>query len=128
MNRALMDLHVSKIRWTALNTFVKAFRPSVPVSFVARILGFVGTVKDGHAEVNHSGLALPGCAHARFDGRYSPQVRVSWPECVQTLLCQQFIFCSCQVCPDRFSCQSVWLQKALNHTALVRGGLGLALL
>jgi hypothetical protein len=41
LGRALMDMAVPKFRFSALSRMVAAFKPSVPVSFVASVLGFV---------------------------------------------------------------------------------------
>jgi hypothetical protein len=41
LGRALMDMAVPKFRFSALSRMVAAFKPSVPVSFIASVLGFV---------------------------------------------------------------------------------------
>lgn len=41
LGRALMDIYVPKLRFDALTVVVKAFKPSVPVPFLAGMLGFV---------------------------------------------------------------------------------------
>ncbi|MEW5318462.1 MAG: hypothetical protein WDW38_009683 [Sanguina aurantia] len=39
--RAIMDVAVPKIRWAALNTLVKVYKTSLPVSLFAQVLGFM---------------------------------------------------------------------------------------
>lgn len=41
LGRALMDIYVPTLRYDALNAVVKAFKPSLPVPFLAAQLGFV---------------------------------------------------------------------------------------
>ena len=55
LGRALMDIYVPKLRFDALTVVVKAFKPSVPVSFLASMLGFVAPA----ARAEHAGPATP---------------------------------------------------------------------
>lgn len=41
LGRALMDIYVPKLRFDALTVAVKAFKPTVPLPFLAALLGFV---------------------------------------------------------------------------------------
>lgn len=41
LGRALMDLAVPRVRYAALVNFVKSFKPTLSVEFVARVLGFI---------------------------------------------------------------------------------------
>ena len=41
LGRALMDVHVPTLRFEALGTLVKAYKPSLPLTFLAGVLGFV---------------------------------------------------------------------------------------
>ncbi|MEW5304756.1 MAG: hypothetical protein WDW36_007346 [Sanguina aurantia] len=41
LGRAIMDVAVPKIRWAALNTLVKVYKTSLPVSLFAQVLGFM---------------------------------------------------------------------------------------
>lgn len=41
LGRALMDVYVPALRFDALSAVVKAFKPSVPLPFLATLLGFV---------------------------------------------------------------------------------------
>ena len=41
VRRALMDLAIPKLRFAALSSLVKAFRPALSVRFVASLLGFI---------------------------------------------------------------------------------------
>ena len=101
LGRALMDLAVPRVRFAALTTAVKAFKPSLPVPFLASLLGFVrgregadGVEAAVHAEAGDAvvegrgwgrgGQPLPGCAHAVFVGRYAAKVR---PSALLLLLC-----------------------------------------
>lgn len=97
LGRALLDVIAPKLRWAALNVLVKGYKTSLPVSFVARILGFSpqppsasipaagGGKRPGEGdEGQHRGgqqqqqqrlqgeqpqVPLPGCRHAVFLGK-----------------------------------------------------------
>ncbi|XP_010554566.1 PREDICTED: SAC3 family protein A-like isoform X2 [Tarenaya hassleriana] len=43
MNSCLMDLFVEKMRFKAVNCMTRACRPTVPVSYLAQVLGFTGS-------------------------------------------------------------------------------------
>jgi hypothetical protein len=79
MGRALMDLAVAKMRWLGLNVAVRAFRPTLPVAVLARMLGFVaradasGAGGDG-APPQADARPLPGCSRASYEGTAKPQV------------------------------------------------------
>ena len=103
LGRALMDLAVPRLRFGCLNSCVKAFKPSLPVDFLARTLGFVvagdstttGCSKTGADNENIQGKKeereqqqqpLPGCASAIFQGAYAPKdVAAGRQECIAWL-------------------------------------------
>ena len=87
MGRALMDMFVAVVRWRALSALVRAFKPSIAVAFVARLLGFVkrsgkvdGNGGDGGSDADAAAgdaaalEVLPGCSAAVFPGKSQPQV------------------------------------------------------
>lgn len=88
LGRALMDLAVQRVRFAALTAFVKAFKPSLPVEYIARTLGFMPqSVQDeGDATRAAPKEPLPGCSQIVFAGRHAPsesaeaglQACVSW--------------------------------------------------
>ncbi|KAL6853623.1 hypothetical protein ACP4OV_019652 [Aristida adscensionis] len=43
LNSCLMDLYVELMRFEAIKCMSKSYRPTVPVRYAARILGFLGT-------------------------------------------------------------------------------------
>ncbi len=49
LGRALMDIYVPKLRFDALGVVVKAFKPSVPLPFLAHMLGFAAAGVAGAA-------------------------------------------------------------------------------
>jgi len=81
LGRALMDLAVPRFRFAALSAFVKAFKPTLPVDYVARVLGFVSTAAEKGAEGSDRCLVketvaktvqpLPGCRAVVFEGSYA---------------------------------------------------------
>ncbi|XP_020572279.1 SAC3 family protein A isoform X4 [Phalaenopsis equestris] len=44
---SLMDLHVEKMRFEAMKCICKSYRPTVPVTYIAHVLGFSTSVKTG---------------------------------------------------------------------------------
>jgi hypothetical protein len=83
LGRALMDLAVPRLRFGCLNSCVKAFKPSLPVDFLARMLGFV-VVNAGNTADKEEGKSgtkeeqqqtplppLPGCVSAVFLGAHA---------------------------------------------------------
>ncbi|GKV28549.1 hypothetical protein SLEP1_g37586 [Rubroshorea leprosula] len=44
LNTSLMDLYVEKMRYKAVSCMSRSYRPTVPVSYVAQVLGFASTV------------------------------------------------------------------------------------
>ncbi|KAJ1286116.1 hypothetical protein BS78_03G328200 [Paspalum vaginatum] len=46
LNSYLMDLYVERMRFEAIKCICKSYRPTVPVRYAARVLGFVG-INDG---------------------------------------------------------------------------------
>ena len=93
MGRALMDMLVARLRYEALGTLVKAYKPAVPVPFIARLLGFVARsppaasaeeATDGGGGSTAAEAAaldvLPGCSAAVFPGRAHAQVRRPWSD------------------------------------------------
>ncbi|KAK6929266.1 SAC3/GANP/THP3, conserved domain, partial [Dillenia turbinata] len=43
LNACLMDLYVEKIRYEAIKCMSRSYRPTVPVSYIAQVLGFTST-------------------------------------------------------------------------------------
>ena len=78
MGRALLDVLFPKLRFGALRSLVQAFKPTLPVAFLARQLGFLAA--EGHKQVPASpsiaGLALPGCTQEVYPGKHAVQVRL----------------------------------------------------
>lgn len=95
MGRALLDMFVAVVRWRALGTLVRAFKPAVGVDFVARLLAFSprkasgnnggggagggGTGGGGDEKAAAAGEAaalevLSGCSAPVFPGRSQPEV------------------------------------------------------
>ncbi len=68
LGRALMDIYVPKLRFDALTVVVKAFKPSVPVPFLASMLGFVARA----APAAHAASTPAGGSPAAGGGRASP--------------------------------------------------------
>ena len=67
LGRALLDVMAPRMRWHALNTLVKAYKASLPVRFVAQMLGFA---PQPTGRVPPSPPApLPGCRQAAFVGK-----------------------------------------------------------
>lgn len=82
MGRAVMDIFIDRFRFAALNMVVKAYKPHVPVAFVARILGFLAAARDSERECSSAvaaGISLPGSRHPVFAGKHAPQVRSHSP-------------------------------------------------
>jgi SAC3/GANP family len=93
MGRALLDKYLPEFRFRALNIIVRAYRPTLPVSFVAELLGFslgAGYVTHVHGRLaeDHA-VTLPGCSAAAFVGKYMPKVtawatqRLLLPICIE---------------------------------------------
>ncbi|KAK9684079.1 hypothetical protein RND81_10G184900 [Saponaria officinalis] len=47
LNTCLMDLCVEKMRFEAVQCMSRAYRPSIPISFIAQVLGFSSAPEDG---------------------------------------------------------------------------------
>lgn len=60
LGRALMDIYVPKLRFEALQTICKAFKPTVPLPFLAAVLGFVATAAAGTAAPATAGTTEAG--------------------------------------------------------------------
>lgn len=97
MGRALLDMFVGVVRWRALNLLVRAFKPSLGVDFVARLLGFVarrdsGSGDNGDATEAHGDAAalevLPGCSAAVFPGKHKAAVSACNWEWGQAAACR----------------------------------------
>ncbi|KAG1337950.1 SAC3 family protein A [Cocos nucifera] len=50
LNTCLMDLFVEKMRFEAVKCMSKSYRPTVPVAYVARVLGFARAVSSENSE------------------------------------------------------------------------------
>jgi len=71
LGRALLDAVAPNIRWAALNVIVKSYKTSVPVSFLAPLLGFVkGPVHVARPVPGKQ--PLPGCRQALYVGKATP--------------------------------------------------------
>lgn len=68
LGRALMDIYVPKLRFDALTVVVKAFKPAVPVPFLASMLGFVAPA----VHARHAGQATPAAPAALASAGGSP--------------------------------------------------------
>ncbi|XP_059628206.1 SAC3 family protein A isoform X2 [Cornus florida] len=44
LNTFLMDLHVEKMRYTAVKCMSRSYRPTIPVSYIAQVLGFTNVL------------------------------------------------------------------------------------
>jgi len=83
LGRALMDLAVPRLRFGCLTSFVKAYKPSLPVDFLARMLAFVAGNSIGSTAEKEQGKKkkeesieeqpLPGCASAVFEGAHAAE-------------------------------------------------------
>ncbi len=80
-----MDVLVARLRYKALGTLVRAYKPAVPVPFIARLLGFVararisvtaaGAGSGGSTSAEAAALeVMPGSSAAVFPGRSHAQV------------------------------------------------------
>ncbi|GAB2276684.1 hypothetical protein Dimus_011400 [Dionaea muscipula] len=70
LNTYLMDLYVEKMRFEAVKCISRAYRPTVPVSYVTYVLGFTSTVVEG-GEEKESEEGLEECADwLRAHGAY----------------------------------------------------------
>ncbi|XP_020696438.1 SAC3 family protein A isoform X2 [Dendrobium catenatum] len=49
---SLMDLHVEKMRFEAMKCISKSYRPTVPVSYIAHVLGFSTSAQTGFDDEN----------------------------------------------------------------------------
>lgn len=76
LGRALMDLAIRRLRFQALTYFVKAFKPTLSVAFVSRVLGFLRSDhvdsigKKPHNKIGQKeATPLPGCSSCVFEGK-----------------------------------------------------------
>ncbi|XP_077232929.1 SAC3/GANP/Nin1/mts3/eIF-3 p25 family isoform X2 [Tasmannia lanceolata] len=57
LSTCLMDLYVEKMRFEAVKCISRSYRPTVPVAFIARVLGFTNSVSaEGSDEKDTDGL------------------------------------------------------------------------
>ncbi|TXG49644.1 hypothetical protein EZV62_025519 [Acer yangbiense] len=58
LNTCLMDLYVEKMRFKAVTCMARSYRPTVPVSYIAQVLGFtsVTPTNEGYDEKDSDGL------------------------------------------------------------------------
>ncbi|KAK3138550.1 hypothetical protein QOZ80_5AG0370370 [Eleusine coracana subsp. coracana] len=56
LNSCLMDLYVERMRFEAMKCMSKSYRPTVPVCYVAHILGFLRTGSEGSVISGDDGL------------------------------------------------------------------------
>lgn len=117
MGRALLDMFVAVVRWRALNTLVRAFKPAVGVDFVARLLGFSprkgppnggggAEPEEGKEEAVAALEVLPGCSAAVFPGRNQPEV-------TGVTVAVSVLFCGSQAC-----LYAVLARSRLSHWTL----------
>ncbi|KAF9674811.1 hypothetical protein SADUNF_Sadunf10G0165800 [Salix dunnii] len=59
LNTCLMDLYVEKMRYRAVSCMSRSYRPTIPVSYIAQVLGFSST-SDGNDE-DSDGSGLEDC-------------------------------------------------------------------
>jgi len=50
------DLYVEKMRYKAVTFISRSCRPSIPVSYLAQVLGFAGTSSEGTGEKENDGM------------------------------------------------------------------------
>ncbi len=68
-----MDIALPKQRFDALNILCEGFRPSVPVSHIARIFGFVARASEPSVQEQRREVPA-GSSQSRFVGRHPPAV------------------------------------------------------
>lgn len=56
LNSCLMDLYVERMRFEAMKCMSRSYRPTVPVGYIAQILGFLRTDTEGCATNEDDGL------------------------------------------------------------------------
>ncbi|XP_061974561.1 SAC3 family protein A-like isoform X2 [Populus nigra] len=60
LNTCLMDLYVEKMRYKAVSCMSWSYRPTIPVSYIAQVLGF-SSASDGNDEKDSDGSGLEEC-------------------------------------------------------------------
>ncbi|KAH8497186.1 hypothetical protein H0E87_019764 [Populus deltoides] len=60
LNTCLMDLYVEKMRYRAVSCMSRSYRPTIPVSYIAQVLGF-SSASDGNDEKDSDGSGLEEC-------------------------------------------------------------------
>jgi hypothetical protein len=70
LGRALLDVHAPAMRWHALNTLARAYRPNLPLARLAAAAGFVPRGGGGGAAGGggRGGAPLPGRRTVVFEG------------------------------------------------------------
>ncbi|CDY44640.1 hypothetical protein Bca4012_029026 [Brassica carinata] len=58
MNSFLMDLYVEKMRYKAVTFMSRSCRPTIPVSYIAQVLGFTNTLSEGTGEKETNGVEV----------------------------------------------------------------------
>ena len=58
-----------QMRWAALNVLVKAYKASVPVAFLAPVLGFAPPASGPASTATAGDGPLPGCRSALYEGK-----------------------------------------------------------
>ncbi|CAH8291481.1 unnamed protein product [Eruca vesicaria subsp. sativa] len=58
MNSFLMDLYVEKMRYKAVTVMSRSCRPTIPVSYLAYVLGFTNTSSEGTGEKETDGMEV----------------------------------------------------------------------
>ncbi|KAJ4824600.1 hypothetical protein Tsubulata_010913 [Turnera subulata] len=84
LNTCLMDLCVEKMRYKAVSCMTRAYRPTIPISYVAQILGFSCT-SEGDSEKGSDGIeeceewlrAHGGCIIADNNGEMQLDTKAS---------------------------------------------------
>ncbi|PIA56320.1 hypothetical protein AQUCO_00700568v1 [Aquilegia coerulea] len=54
LNTCLMDLYVEKMRYEAVKCMSRSYRPTVPLSFIAEVLGFVSSLQTENNDEKHT--------------------------------------------------------------------------
>ena len=80
------------MRWAALNIVVKAFKTSVPVSFLAPVLGFITpssspSAAPSSAAAPPSAVPLPGTRMVTYAGKAAPEAS----EAAATKACAEWL-------------------------------------
>lgn len=62
LNTCLMDLYVEKMRYSAVKCMSRSYRPTVPVSYIAQLLGFTNKAPTSETALEKDSEGLDECA------------------------------------------------------------------